>query len=78
MKHHSDRVVFPEEIIYNIFNQPNNNYNKDVPIIPRECEGELFCENVPNYPKDIIRKQLILNSHLRLFETKEEVSHSIN
>ncbi|XP_008559018.1 serine/threonine-protein kinase atg1-like [Microplitis demolitor] len=72
VKHHSDRVVFPEEIIYNIFNQPNNNYNKDVPIIPRECEGELFCENVPNYPKDIIRKQLILNSHLRLFETKEE------
>ncbi|XP_057330491.1 homeobox protein 2-like [Microplitis mediator] len=72
VKHHSDRVVFPEEIIYNIFNQPNNNYNKDVPIIPPECEGKLFCENVPNYPTDIIRKELKLNSHLRLFETKEE------
>lgn len=42
------------------------------------CGNDVICENVPNYPIDIIEQQLEEKQHLMHFQTEDAVSwHNI-
>lgn len=40
---------------------------------PPVCKHQLYCENAPNYPSNIVSRELKKNPHLRGYSSMDEV-----
>lgn len=71
----TEKILFLDDL-YEIFSYDPQDFKNNTQLLPPKCDGSKFCEQVPYYPNDIIKKELKLKSDLKLLETKDEVSFS--
>lgn len=60
-----NRIIFPDD---DTSLELDSRSNMDL------CGNDVICENVPNYPIDIIEQQLEEKQHLMHFQTEDAVS----
>ncbi|XP_057330765.1 protein spaetzle-like isoform X2 [Microplitis mediator] len=67
----TEQISFLDDL-YEIFSYDPKDFKNKTELLPPKCDGRKFCEQVPYYPNDIIKKELQLKSDLKLLETKDE------
>lgn len=61
--YNESHVVFPD----------NNKQDITYDLVPSPCEIGVICENVSNYPHEIVERQLAKNEHLINFQNQDEM-----